>query len=45
MPACSGGVVCKWTNKDKEDHHLDKKRGPLDGGDGQVTGVQYSVVS
>ena len=29
MPACSGGVVCKWTNKDKEDHHLDKKRGPL----------------
>ena len=23
MPACSGGVVCKWTNKDKEDHHLD----------------------
>ena len=29
MPASSGGVVCKWTNKDKEDHHLDKKRGPL----------------
>ena len=29
MPASSGGVVCKWSNKDKEDHHLDKKRGPL----------------
>ena len=29
MAPSSGGVVCKWGKKDKEDHHLDKNIGPL----------------